>query len=159
MTLSIKELQSPKIPRLAWVKKHSTDFAGTSFREESPTLIADNTRHVVTVEVHAVPKDKSMKEKEAQMPKPNDEYKTRENDENVHLGLMDWEPPNQKISDSRRYTSNHTPGKITEEACLDPDKKSTDQKIIKSLPTNADHAGKVIEEQHGVPGSCHQTRK
>ena len=68
MTLSIKELQPPNIPRLAWVKKHSTDSAGTSFREESSTLKADNTRHVVTVEVHPVPKDKPMKQKEAQLP-------------------------------------------------------------------------------------------
>lgn len=89
MTLSIKELQPPNIPWLAWVKKHSTDSAGTSFREESPTLEADNTRHVVTVEVHPVPKDKPMKQKEAQAPTLTDEYKKRENVENVHLGKMD----------------------------------------------------------------------
>lgn len=74
MTLSIKDLQPPNIPRLAWVKKHSTDSAGTSFREESSTLKADNTRHVVIVEVHPVPKDKPMKQKEAQLPTLTDEY-------------------------------------------------------------------------------------
>ena len=89
MTLSIKELQPPNIPRLVWVKKHSTDSAGKSFREESPTLKADNTRHVVTVEVHPVPKDKPMKQKEAQVPKLTDEYRKRENVENVHSGKMD----------------------------------------------------------------------
>ena len=83
MTLSIKELQPPNIPRLAWVKKHSTDSAGTSFRDESPTLEAD------TVEVHPVPKDKPMKQKEAQAPTLTDEYKKRENVENVHSGKMD----------------------------------------------------------------------
>lgn len=118
ITLSIKELQPPNIPRLAWLKKHSTDSAGTSFREESPTLKADNTLRVVTVEVHPVPKDKPMKQKEAQGPTLTDEYKKRENVENVHSGKMDWEPPNPNISGSRRYTSNHTPQKITEEVGL-----------------------------------------
>ena len=89
MTLSIKELQPPNIPRLAWVKKHSTDAAGTSFREESATLNADNTLHVVTVEVHPLPKDKLMKQKEAQVPTLTDKYKKRENVENVHSGKMD----------------------------------------------------------------------
>lgn len=89
MILSIKKLQPPNIPRLAWVRKHSRDSAGTSFREESPTLEADNTRQVVTVEVHPVPKDKPMKQKEAQAPTLTDEYKKRENVENVYSGKMD----------------------------------------------------------------------
>ena len=34
-------------------------------------------------------------------------------------------------SESRRYTSNHTPPKITEEVGLDPDENPTNQKFIK----------------------------
>ena len=133
MTLSIKELQPPNIPRLAWVKKHSTDSAGTSFREESPTLKADNTRHVVTVEVHPVPKDKPMKQKEAQLPTLTDEYNNRENVENVHSGKMDWEPPNQNFSvrESEVHFKSHTTKKYWRGGF--------------SLPTNAEHSGKFID--------------
>ena len=59
-------------------------------------------------------------------------YKKRENVENVHSGKMDWEPPNQNISIRESEVHFKWRGWF-------------------SLPTNAEHSGKVIEEEYTDP--------
>ena len=77
-------------------------------------------------------------------------YKKRENVENVHSGKMDSEPPNQNFqSESRRYTSNHTTQKNTEEVGL---VFRPMQKIQESLSTGTDSTT-------GFPVSYHQATR
>ena len=177
MTLSIKELQSPNIPRLAWVKKHSTDSAGTSLREESPTLKADNTRHVVTVEVHRVPKDKPMKQKEAQLPTLTDEYVQEERKrwkcsfgEN---GLTAAKPEyfSQRVHFKSHTTKNYWrggfslptnaehSGKVIEEEYIDPKEKPPNQENKESLSTGTDTTGDLTAEGQAVPSELSSSHK
>ena len=66
-------------------------------------------------------------------------YKKRENVENVHSGKMDWEPPNQNISvrESEVHFKSHTTKNYWRGGF--------------SLPTNAEHSGKVIGEEYIDP--------
>ena len=59
--LSPEKHQSENIPRLTWVENHPRDCAGTCSGVEGPAPKADYTRHVVTVEVHPVPKKQTTK--------------------------------------------------------------------------------------------------
>ena len=70
--LSPERYQSENIPQLTWVENHPKNCAGTCSGVESPAPKADYTRHVVTVEVHPVPKNKPLKQKVAKKPTTKD---------------------------------------------------------------------------------------
>ncbi|CAH3020382.1 unnamed protein product [Porites evermanni] len=152
MTLSIKELQPPNIPRLAWVKKHSADSAATSFREESPTLKADNTRHVVTVE------GKWTESRQTRIFQLENRRYTS-NEEVEHSGKVRIEeeyidpkekPSNQENKESLS-TGKDTTWDLTAEGQAVPSELSSSHKTMESLLTSADKTGEFTTEEHANP--------
>lgn len=124
------------------------------------------------MEVHPVPKDKPMKQKEAQLPTLTDEYKKRENVENVHSGKMDWEPPNQNISARESevhfkwrggfslLTNAEHSGKVRiEEEYIDPKEKPSNQENKESLSTGTDTTWDLTAEGQAVPSELSSSHK
>ena len=130
------------------------------------------------MEVHPVRKDKPMKQKEAQVPTLTDEYRKRENVENVHSGKMYWEPPNQNISvrESEVHFKSHTTknywrggfslqtnaehsGKVIEEEYIDPKEKPSSQEITERLSTGTGTTGYLTAEGQAVPSELSSSHK
>ena len=106
--LSPERHQSENIPQLTWVENHPKNCAGTCSGVESPAPKADYTRHVVTVEVHPVPKNKPLKQKVAKKPTTKDVSTRNEHFVRINSNPKDQPSKRQVRPENDRYTKIQT---------------------------------------------------
>ena len=134
------------------VETHPTNSAETRSGVESPKPTADNTRHIVTVEVHPVPNNKPLKQKLAKKPTTSEVYTGKEHLVHIHSNSKD-QPSKRKVHpENDMYVKNKTAQKFTAEEGISLHKnKPTNQTISQHPPTSADCKDQLTKEINVEP--------